>query len=269
MESQTAVKAKHERIVRLIVAIKVNRCNCIVFICFYGSSMMIIAHKHHSIIINGGIRNTLRKKCCTRDSVAHGGVNGLAIIVTNTSYKIIFLAVFIMLTSADGSDISGSSHGIIFISSFSGLISSSTILIGHIPVCVGQINRLTPIRLDGDGSHSFGNIPVGTLVENAATFGVKVFILTFAVGKVVGCCCQFAFVIVGNIISGRVTSRRAACDTNNLPAGDYTIPRIITITIIVIIGQLNLTIIEIKMVIIFISNGQFNCTIEVRLKAST
>ena len=82
MECCSAVKTQHERIVRLIVAIQVNRGNGIGFgvTCFWGSSMVIIAHKHHGIIINGMIirihpHEKRRRISITCDGFAHGGVN--------------------------------------------------------------------------------------------------------------------------------------------------------------------------------------------------
>ena len=156
-----------------------------------------------------------------------------------------------MWSTANGSDIDGSGHGIVGSSFFS--TTSRTILVGHIPILVGQINRLAPIRLDGDVCHPFGHIPIGALVEDAiaAISTIKILVSAFAVGKIIRSRFQFS-ILIGNITSGRVSSSSSTCYAHNLPASYDSIFCIVTSTYIVIVGQLHLIIIKVEVVKIFI-----------------
>ena len=204
METCTGVKAKHKGIIRLVVAIQVNRGYCIgfAFSGFYATIVMIIAHKHHGIIING--LTTWRashplKKSHTRtrtcDSIAHGSVNHLSIKSRN--------AILIAYTSTHVRNIGSSSHCISGRSRTS--TTFSTILINHIPICVGQVDRLAPVWLYCDGCHSVGNVPVSTLVENTVAASRAIIVLGpgGAIGKIIGCGGEFT-VCIGDIGSSGV-----------------------------------------------------------------
>jgi hypothetical protein len=131
--------------------------------------MMIVAHKHHGIIIYGMITRTthpIKKSRVLRcDSVALGGENLLAL-------------------SSDGIAVS---IGVLCSTTHVGyIISGHHFLIVHfVGVLVGQIGAFGPVGLYGDGTHPFRYIPVGTLVEDTAADAVEVFVSTVAVGEVI------------------------------------------------------------------------------------
>ena len=238
----TTIETQNIGVVRLIVVIKVNRGNRIGlgFTCFYGVEMMIIAHKHHGIIINGvTIRIHSRKKCRTRtcDSIAHRGVNHLVF-----SGNGIAIAVGVYLSATDpGYIISGFHCRIIH-------------LVG---IWVGQINASGPIWLDSDGRHAFGYIPVSTLVKDtvAATCTVKVLAGAIAVGEIVS---------TPGVGSGEGAGR-AACDADYLPASHHAVAIIILRAHVVIVRQLHLVVVEVEAVGVLVGDvegelGGSNCS---------
>ena len=133
---------------------------------------MIIAHKHHGIIIDRVviplIVSVARIQCRTCDSVAYRGVNHL-------------------IFSGDG--IAGSIGVFCSTTHVGDIVSGSHCRIIHlVGVWISQVDAFCPIRLDGDGRHPFGYIPICTLVENtvATTIAIKVLVGAVAVGKIIG-----------------------------------------------------------------------------------
>ena len=208
----TTIETQNIGIVWLIVAIKVNRGNRIGlgFTCFYGVEMMIIAHKHHGIIINGvTIRIHSRKKCRTRtcDSIAHRGVNHLVF-----SCNGIAVAIGVYLSATDPGYIISGFH---------------CRIIHFVGIWVSQIDAFCPIGFDGDGRDAFGYIPVSTLVENtvATVCAVKVLVGAVAVGEIVSA-------------PGVGSGEGAGCapaDADNLPARHHAVAIIIFRAYVVIV----------------------------------
>ena len=114
---------------------------------------------------------------------------------------------------------------------------------------VGQVGAFGPVGFDGYGRHAFGDIPVGTLVEDAIATAstVEVLVGAVAVGEIVS---------TPRVGSGK-GARRAASDADNLPSGDHAVARVVFGTNIIVIGQLHLVVVEIEVIGVLI--GDIEC----------
>ena len=121
---------------------------------------MYITHQHDSAVIDGFVLVQLVLR------IADGGINDL-IFAGNS----ILLTILINLTAADIGNILGVTHRSV---------------IHHVGIAVSHIGRLGPVGFDGDSRHTFGHIPVGTLVEDTAANIILVLVGAVAVGEVIG-----------------------------------------------------------------------------------
>ena len=128
---------------------------------------------------------------------------------------------------------------------------------------ISQISCLTPIRFNGDGCHTFRNIPIGTLVEHTTTDAIQILISAVTVGEVVGRC----------IFTSSKTACRTARYRYDLPPRYYTVFGIVLCSHIIIIWQLYLAVVEVEALKVLVSDWQGEiivgnaCTIWRRIRA--
>ena len=245
----TTVKAQSVGVVRFIVAIKVDRGYCIVIVTTNGNIfsiiIVVIAYQHHGIVIDrvAGVG----AQC--RYSIGHRSVNRLVLTI-----DIIIVAVRIALSATNISNTVSSCH---------------CRIIYHIRIGIRKIGSLGPVRLDSNSCHTFGHIPVGTLVEDATTDRVEILIGAIAVGKVVGSGSNLTISINCCISSRSERTRGTVCDADNLPTCYHTTRTaiicrcfsIIVCTHFIIVGQLHLSVIEVEMVRVFIGDDEGGVTV--------
>ena len=164
MGLRTAVEAKDVGVVRLVVVVEVGRHDGVDAVGIAGgyTDIMHIAHQYDGTVINRARRGFVQRI----PGIANGGINDL-IFAGNS----ILLTVLINLAATNIGNIVGSTH---------------TWVIHHIGIAVGHIGSLGPVGFDGDSRHTFGHIPVGALVEDAAADIILVLVGAVAVGEVIG-----------------------------------------------------------------------------------
>ena len=171
-------------------------------------------------------------QCCY--GIGHRSVNRLALTI-----DIIIVAVRIALSATNISNTISCCH---------------CRIIYHIRIGIRKIGCLGPVGLDGNGSHTFRHIPIGTLVEDTATDGVEILVGTVAVGKVIGSSGNLTIGINCCIIATSKATSGTTCDAGNLPACHHAVASIVLGTHFIIVGQLYLSIIEVEMVGVFIGD---------------
>ena len=182
---------------------------------------MQVAHQHDGIVIN---RTLIEGR--------YGTVNGFM-------YRL-FAAVEGNLSSRELLE---------RIAQFSYSMFSESIIIHHVEVFVCHVGCLGPVGLDIDVGDTVGHVEVGTLREDAAAAACSsdIFIGTLAVCKVIAI--PFVASLVGTC--------RTASHAGNLPTRHDLVVLIILCTVIVVIGQLDLIVVEVVAVEVLVGTFYF------------
>ena len=196
---------------------------------------MGIAHQHNGIVIYSIIR------AYSNSGISYCGVNHLTLAGNS-----IALAICVNLSATHVWNVLGPNH---------------CSIVYYVGVGIGKVGGLGPIRLDGNGSNTFGYIPVGTLIEDSTTFAVEVLVGAVAVGKVVGRGCNLS-IVIGCCVSTRC--ERACCTAvyfHNLPARHHAVAGIVLGSYIVVERQLNLAVVEVEVLGILVGDVERKATI--------